>query len=110
MFVMMKVFITLLALSALSACGTSYSRVGVSQLWKPRLASIPPAPTQGPPEYQQGWQDGCESGLATYGNMRYKAVYQFKQDGVLANNPVYYTVWRQAYTFCRYHLLTKLDS
>jgi len=108
--VIMKINL-LLVLLLLAGCAenkSSYEKVGFSQLWEPRLATIPDAPSEGPEEYKQGWRDGCETGMAAYGNMRYKAIYQFKQDQNLTGNPIYYNAWRQSYTYCRYHLLSKL--
>jgi hypothetical protein len=63
-------------------------------------AQFPKAPP-GPPEYQQGWQDGCESGYSTYGNSMYKTFYHYKMDPNLRNNDIYYRTWNDAFNYCR---------
>ena len=39
-------------------------------------------PPEGPPEYRQGWADGCESGINVYNADFYKLLktHKFKQD------------------------------
>lgn len=74
-----------------------------TQLYKPRpwgLGDTPP----GSPEFQKGWNDGCETGFSASGNDRYKAAYAFKQDISLLNNPEYYRAWKDAYTHCRWYV------
>ncbi len=61
---------------------------------------MPKAP-EGPPEYQQAWNDGCESGFSTYGNSMYKAFYHYKMDMNLRNNEIYYRTWSDAFHYCR---------
>ncbi len=55
---------------------------------------------EGPPEYQQGFKDGCETGRSAYSNHFYKMFLQSKQDEQLAANPVYYQIWQDAYLYC----------
>ena len=47
-------------------------------------------PPPGEPDYQQGWSDGCESGISGYGNQFYKNFYDWKQDPSKVTNPVYF--------------------
>lgn len=56
------------------------------------------------PEYEKGWTHGCETGLNAYGNSVYKNAYKFYQDPKLINNLDYYRAWKDAYTYCRYHV------
>lgn len=63
-------------------------------------------PPPGPPEYQQGWKDGCETGRAAYANHFYKMFLDFKQDEDLSQNPIYYQVWKDAYLYCWYQTET----
>lgn len=55
----------------------------------------------GPPEYRQGYADGCESGLSRMGNSFYKAMHTFKQDPYLINNSkLYERAWKDAHLYC----------
>lgn len=54
--------------------------------------------------YRQGWKDGCETGLAEFGNSAYKTFYRFKQNMALVDNPEYYAVWKQAEQFCKHYV------
>ncbi len=74
---------------------------------KPRSVLMATAP-EGPPEYVQGWNDGCESGLATYGNAYYRTFYHFKQDRNLVDNDLYYRTWSDAYNYCRHFTKSEL--
>jgi hypothetical protein len=58
------------------------------------------SPPPGPPIYQQGWMDGCESGFSGYGNNFDKVFHTWKQDPELAQNSVYYRIWKDAYGYC----------
>lgn len=64
--------------------------------------SLDMTPPKGPPEYEQGWIDGCESGSATYSNNFYMftRVFKFRQDPILRNNKMYYQVWKDAFLYC----------
>ncbi len=63
-------------------------------------------PPAGPPEYQQGWRDGCESGLSAYGGQveKFLKVHKLKRDPVLQNNKVYYQVWKDAFLYCTLYM------
>lgn len=55
-----------------------------------------------PPEYQQGWKDGCESGLAAYGNDYYKTFYKFHYDEILMEkSKLYARIWQNSFKHCR---------
>jgi hypothetical protein len=69
-------------------------------------------PSGGSAEYNQGWQDGCESGMTGHTNSFYQSFYRFKQDNKLLSNEVYYKSWTDANTYCRlysYSLLRESD-
>lgn len=55
----------------------------------------------GPPQFQRGWEDGCESGMATESNTYYKSFYKFKQDPYAVTDPMYYGAWFDAFRYCR---------
>lgn len=88
----------LLLILCLMLC--SCSRPIADQFFLPHHLDFNPPP--GPPEYQQGWKDGCESGIAAYTTAFVKAfqVYKLKQDPQLVRNPVYYQIWKDAYLYC----------
>jgi len=58
----------------------------------------------GPPEYQLGWEDGCDSGLAAEGGLMYKMMYGFKKRPELAASDQYKQGWNEGFTFCRFSL------
>ena len=95
---MLKIFlrISLLLLIAVGVSGC------LSQLVTPRPYGMAETP-DGSPTFQQGWNDGCETGLNVYGNDRYKVAYGFTQDPKLILNDEYYNAWKDAYTYCRWY-------
>ena len=97
---MLRIVINLAITAGLlgSMCACTY--VHVSPGWA-RSGDSLMEPPPGPPEYQQGFLDGCESGFSGYGNSFNKLFWTWKQDPQLAeNNPVYYQIWKDAYTYC----------
>ncbi len=68
--------------------------------WQPNNLNLNPPP--GPPEYQQGWSDGCESGANAYSNTVYKTfkAFEFRMDPKLRSNKFYYQVWKDAFLYC----------
>lgn len=59
----------------------------------------------GSPEFKEGWKDGCESGLATYGTMFNKLRYQFYQNYEMLSIPDYNAAWHEAFNYCRHYNL-----
>lgn len=59
---------------------------------------------EGPPEYQLGWQDGCDSGLSAEGDYIYKTMYGFKKRPEMAENETYKQGWGEGFTYCRFSL------
>jgi len=57
-------------------------------------------PPDGPPEYRQGWADGCESARDANIDHFNKALLTVKQDADLMKNPVYDRVWHDAFNYC----------
>ncbi len=68
--------------------------------WQPNSMDTTPPP--GPPEYQKGWSDGCESGSNAYSNSLYKTfkAFDFRFDPTLRKNRMYYQVWKDAFLYC----------
>lgn len=54
----------------------------------------------GPEIYRQGYKDGCQSGFGAYAIAAYKPRNPWIQDPVLAENKVYYQIWKDAYAYC----------
>lgn len=53
------------------------------------------------PSAKQGWDDGCESGYAVYGNHYYKAWYDYKRDATKVGDTQYEMNWYEGYNYCR---------
>lgn len=81
--------------TALSGC------FNVPAAMKPVPIGLQEAPEDAPEEYQLGWNHGCESGLAAYGNQYYKTFYDFYYDPQLIRNPTYSKAWKDRYAHCR---------
>lgn len=58
----------------------------------------------GSPEYQLGWEDGCDTGLSAEGGWEYKALYGFKKRPEMAANEQYKQAWNEGFSYCRFSL------
>lgn len=94
-----KTAVIVMALCVIAVTGCT-GKGGRLDLRKPATLDLEPPP--GPPEYRQGWSDGCESGMDAYAPQFQKLVRAFdlKQDPKLRNNPVYYRAWKDAFLYC----------
>ncbi len=60
-------------------------------------------PKDAPPEYVKGWEDGCETGLASqYSNTWYKTFHKYKKDMRLITDQRYNSGWNDAFNYCRH--------
>lgn len=77
---------------------------GTLDLAKPWMMDTNPPP--GPPEYEQGWRDGCMSGMNTYTNNFYKLLgsHELRFDSSMRNNKMYYQAWKDAWLYCVWSL------
>ena len=50
--------------------------------------------------FRQGYREGCESGYSGYASSFNKLFFTWKQDPYLAQDPVYYQIWKDAYAYC----------
>ena len=97
----LRLFFCMLFLSIFSAC----THFNFDMNWaKPTSLNLEPPP--GPPEYQQGYVDGCHSGWKGYATQFNKFWGKYRQDPELAQNPVYYQIWKDAYAFCSAYAMT----
>ena len=68
---------------------------------------------QGPPEFRQGFLDGCQTGMSTgFGNDYYKMFYKFTKDVDMVKNKVnkYTRTWSAAMIYCRHYVLGTLKE
>jgi hypothetical protein len=69
------------------------------------LWTVDPA---GPPEYQLGWEDGCDSGLSAESEgLTYRLLYGFKKRPEMSSNDQYKQGWNEGFTYCRFVLDTE---
>jgi hypothetical protein len=95
----------------LTACGEDFNEALTKDvlepmnMWKPKPIGIGEVDPNAPPEYKQGWTDGCETGMYVYGGDTYRYLgYKFKQDYTMITNNDYYNAWQDAYLYCRWYL------
>ncbi len=65
---------------------------------------------QGPPEYQLGWQDGCDTGISAQGGVIYKFWFGFKKRPEMGNNELYKQGWNEGFSYCRFVIATHPGS
>jgi len=74
-------------------------------MWRPKPPGIGEVDPNAPPNYKQGWNDGCDTGLFVYGGDHYRYLgYKVKQDYKMINNEDYYNAWQDAYLYCRWYI------
>ena len=71
------------------------------------LASCRPTALQtvkpsGPPEYQLGWQDGCDTAISAKGSVIYKWIFGFKKRPEMEAIDLYKSGWNEGFTYCRF--------
>ncbi len=92
-----KIIFTLTLLTLCSACN-SLKSVGS----KPYV--IDTTPPEGPYNYQQGWSDGCESGISSTNSAFQLSIgsHQFVLHNELRNDKLYNQAWRYGFNHCGY--------
>lgn len=94
--------IGLLIISMLSGCrGKIFSSKSIFAPIPARMGG--PDRAHADPEYLQGWDEGCETGLSTMVPGYYKSFYSYKIDPKMMANEVYYKAWKDSYTYCRHY-------
>lgn len=93
------------ALFSLAGCAGFHLSPALGHAWTLNMT-----PPPGEPDYEQGWVDGCHSGISGYGNQFYKNFYDWKQDPSKVTNQVYYQVWKDAYAYCRTYSMMQTNN
>lgn len=58
---------------------------------------------EGPPEFQLGWQDGCDTGLsAQEKDTFYRLMYGYKKRPEMLDNDLYKHGWTEGFNYCRF--------
>ena len=70
----------------------------------PRPIALSRAPN-GPAAFQKGYDDGCNTGLAAFGNSFYKSFYDFTKDFSYEENDLYQNGWDKGYNYCRQYAM-----
>jgi hypothetical protein len=65
------------------------------------LTTDPP----GPPDFVNGYHDGCDSGLAAFGNTYYKTFYKFTKRFNPTYDEPYQNGWEKGYQYCRQYAM-----
>ena len=76
--------------------GLALALSGCKPLW---LNFVSPS---GPPEYQLGWEDGCDSGISAEGGWADKMMLGFKKRPEMAANEQYKQAWNEGFSYCRF--------
>lgn len=97
----MKKLLIILLLSLLPACVTN-----------PRLDiyGMPHPPKDGTQDYRDGWQAGCETGMATYSGSYLRNRYNTNVDGERMTNKHYNRGWELGQRYCSYYANTYLAN
>jgi hypothetical protein len=53
--------------------------------------------------FRAGWKDGCVSGMAAYGSLHYKLIYDYTYDDKMIDNSEYYRSWQMGFRHCRWY-------
>lgn len=93
--------ILLLIISASVVVGCRGKTFSDKNFFAPRYLRLGSPDPNAPPDYLDGWNDGCESGKGTMVQSYHKMFYGYKRDHSRDNNPMYYKAWKDAYTYCR---------
>ncbi len=87
----------LLVLCVIAISGCKYFDPTIP--WYDKIRSN--SPEGADPAYKQGWDDGCHTGYAVFGNHFYKSFYGYKRDDSMVGNYQYEVAWYNGYNYCR---------
>jgi len=57
---------------------------------------------EGPPDYVQGFDDGCQSGISSGGSILRRLFYWYKKDPERLDNKLYTQGWGEGWGYCRF--------
>lgn len=71
------------------------------------LASCKPVqmyfiPREGPPDYVEGYDDGCDSGISSGGSIIQRFFYVYKRNPEKLDNALYKAGWNDGWGYCRF--------
>jgi len=98
----------LLLLCILSLFLTSCDKEFRPRVGAPWMQDMLTQGPEGPTNFRKGWRDGCETGISATSNRLQAHFYHFKQDFVLAQDPVYYKGWKAAFNYCQRYVFQYL--
>lgn len=104
---MKKISVLILLMFIIVGCDTTRHNI-----FAPNKKLFKFAP-EGPTAYNQGYLDGCETGLSTgFANDYYKTFYRFRKDRnmVKQGNKLYLRAWSSAMIYCRHYALGTLKE
>ncbi len=90
----MQKILTMFCLLIISGCNNSTFR----PMFYPEL------PKNGDPLYQQGFKEGCNTGMTVYGNDIVRAQYHMEANPALMQNKTYSNAWKLGNRYCRFHV------
>ncbi|MCC7259517.1 MAG: hypothetical protein IT567_00620 [Alphaproteobacteria bacterium] len=61
-------------------------------------------PREGPEEYLEGYDDGCDSAVAVEGDFWQKMFYGHVKDPDMAEDKLYKNGWNEGYSYCRSYM------
>jgi hypothetical protein len=92
------ILLILICLAVTSCKGQIFSS---KSIMAPKPFKMGGPPKDSHPDYLEGWNAGCNTGLSTMVPGYYKSFYAFEQDPYKSNNPMYYKAWQDSYHYCR---------
>lgn len=94
----------ILALSLLVLCAACSSH----PLLEPKPPFLQTDLEYGPVEFREGYNDGCESALAAYGNSTQKTYYSLSKNPQYEKNRMYNQVWKDSWSYCYMWLFVQI--
>ncbi len=67
-----------------------------------RAANLYYVTPPGPPEYQLGWQDGCDTGISAQSGVFSQLLFGFKKRPEMTGSTTYTGAWNDGFTYCRF--------
>lgn len=59
---------------------------------------------EGPPDYVEGWDDGCDSAHASGGSILQRFYFRYTKNPDKLDNNLYKLGWSEGWSFCRFTL------